>query len=137
MVICISILVSCSGNDDDSSVQNSVSGVIGSWELYKEVDGETVYNYDGCERDILTFYNDGNALTEYFSQFNLDGTYVESGNCRKIGELDLRWSSIGNNQYRLSMTGLSEIDGDGFSIQNNEFQIIYSDGFTEYWKKKQ
>jgi len=130
----IAIAYSCS--NDDSASNDNASQLTGTvWEFYKEIDGTSTYNFEPCERDRITFGSDSKALHQFFSPFNLDGSEVQNGNCRLVGDMDLEWQDLGNSTYIKSSTESEE--GDRFTVSNNEFQIRYSDGLVEYWRKMQ
>lgn len=84
---------SCSGDDSTESIQNTdTTQLLGKWVIDKAVYGDSepiLYESDGdCGKEVLEFYNDGEAS---------ETIYVDA-NCMNGGSGSYAWWVLGNGK---------------------------------------
>lgn len=111
-------LSGCSGSDDSSDTSPSDNKIVGTWESWKEVtdDGQTFELIEnGCATYADNYKSDGTGSEKYFSSWT---------DCSVITSDNIKWQSLGNDDYKLSTP-----DG-SFSVTHH-FTFLDNDHFIQ------
>lgn len=111
-------LSACSANDDSSDTIQSDNKIVGIWESWKEVtdDGDTFELIEnGCATYADTYKADGTGTEKYFSSWT---------DCSLITSDNIKWQSLGNDNYKISTP-------DGSFSETHHFTFVDNDTFIE------
>lgn len=118
LAIAIILLSACSGSDDNSDTTQSGNKIVGVWESWLEVtdDGQTFeLSENGCATYSDAYNVDGTGTEKYFSSWT---------DCSVITSDNIKWQSLGNDNYKIS-------NADGSFSETHHFTFVDNNTFIQ------